>query len=166
MTSTSTEPQSDYPQFMAIKRILKLPVVSSGVNKVTYIYVKVKVRGHKIITERKKRQFLSNITYLTIYYYIVFFLLCFQSSNRFIGYSLNNAEKTVLSVVDISTPIVVKFEDPINKIDSLMCKSLDLVEYNVPMVTYTPEEVSNNFILFVFIIIYLVFFFFIQIYLR
>ncbi|VVC42496.1 Hypothetical protein CINCED_3A005291 [Cinara cedri] len=103
MTNVSSKPE--YPHFVAIKRIMKLPVVSSGVNKVTYIYVKVK------------------------------------SSNRIIEYSLDNAEKTVLSVVDISTPIVVKFEDPINKIDEIMCKSLDIVEHNVPMVTYTPEEI-------------------------
>jgi perilipin-2 len=36
---------------------------------------------------------------------------------------------------------VIKFEDPINRIDDLMCKSLDVVEYNIPIVTYTPEEI-------------------------
>ncbi|CAI6369042.1 unnamed protein product [Macrosiphum euphorbiae] len=84
---------------------MKLPVVSSGVNKATYIYVKVKM------------------------------------SNRVIGYSLESAEKTVLSVADMSVPLVIKFEDPINRIDDIMCKSLDVVEYNIPMVTYTPEEI-------------------------
>ncbi|XP_060880920.1 lipid storage droplets surface-binding protein 1 isoform X2 [Metopolophium dirhodum] len=95
----------DLPHFVAINRIMKLPVVSSGVNKATYIYVKVKM------------------------------------SNRVIGYSLESAEKTVLSVVDMSVPLVIKFEDPINRIDDIMCKSLDVVEHNVPMVTYTPEEI-------------------------
>lgn len=83
---------------------MKLPVVSSGVDKATYIYVKVK------------------------------------SSNRIIGYSLENAEKTVLTVYDMSVPIIIKLEDPINKIDDLMCKSLDIVVHNAPFVTYTPEE--------------------------
>lgn len=63
-------------------------------------------------------------------------------SNRVIGYSLESAEKTVLSVVDMTVPLVIKFEDPINRIDDIMCKSLDVVEQNIPMVTYTPEEVS------------------------
>ncbi|XP_025209070.1 lipid storage droplets surface-binding protein 1 isoform X2 [Melanaphis sacchari] len=102
MTASS---KHDLPHFVAINRIMKLPMVSSGVNKVTYIYVKVKM------------------------------------SNRVIEYSLENAEKTVLSVVDMSVPLVIKFEDPINKIDDIMCKSLDIVEQNVPMVTYTPEEI-------------------------
>lgn len=47
-----------------------------------------------------------------------------------------------MNVVDLSVPLVIKFEDPINRIDDLMCKSLDVVEHNIPMVTYTPEEVS------------------------
>jgi len=101
----SASSKHDLPPFVAINRIMKLPVVSSGVNKVTYIYVKVKM------------------------------------SNRVIGYSLESAEKTVLSVVDMSVPLVIKFEDPINRIDDIMCKSLDIVEQNVPMVTYTPEEI-------------------------
>lgn len=66
-----------------------------------------------------------------------------QSSNKVIECSLQNAEKTVWTVVDLSIPIVTKFEDPINKIDDLMCKSLDLVEQNAPIVTYTPEEVKR-----------------------
>ncbi|CAH1713776.1 lipid storage droplets surface-binding protein 1 isoform X2 [Aphis gossypii] len=102
MTAAS---KHDLPHFVAINRIMKLPVVSSGVNKVTYVYVKVKM------------------------------------SNRVIGYSLESAEKTVLSVVDMTVPLVIKFEDPINRIDDIMCKSLDVVEQNIPMVTYTPEEI-------------------------
>lgn len=102
MTAASKQ---DLPHFVAINRIMKLPVVSSGVNKVTYVYVKVKM------------------------------------SNRVIGYSLESAEKTVLSVVDMTVPLVIKFEDPINRIDDIMCKSLDVVEQNIPMVTYTPEEI-------------------------
>ncbi|CAI6369041.1 unnamed protein product [Macrosiphum euphorbiae] len=102
MTASS---KHDLPHFVAFNRIMKLPVVSSGVNKATYIYVKVKM------------------------------------SNRVIGYSLESAEKTVLSVADMSVPLVIKFEDPINRIDDIMCKSLDVVEYNIPMVTYTPEEI-------------------------
>lgn len=62
-----------------------------------------------------------------------------------IEYSLVKAEKSVLGVVELSAPLVIKFEDPINKIDDLMCKSLDVVEHNVPIVTYTPEEVSVSF---------------------
>lgn len=69
-------------------------------------------------------------------------MLWLQSSNRIIGYSLENAEKTVLTVYDMSVPIIIKLEDPINKIDDLMCKSLDIVVHNAPFVTYTPEEVS------------------------
>ncbi|XP_050531814.1 lipid storage droplets surface-binding protein 1 [Daktulosphaira vitifoliae] len=96
--------KQDFPQFVAIKRIMKLPVVSSGVDKATCIYVRVKM------------------------------------SNRVIQYGFENAESTVWTVVDMSVPLVTKFEDPINKIDEMICKSLDVVEQNVPFVTYTPEE--------------------------
>lgn len=102
---TATSAKQDFPHFVAIKRIMKLPVVSSGVDKATYIYVKVK------------------------------------SSNKIIGFSLDNAEKTVLNMVDLTVPIVIKLEDPINRIDDIMCKSLDIVEHNIPIVTYTPEEI-------------------------
>ncbi|XP_050428274.1 lipid storage droplets surface-binding protein 1-like isoform X2 [Adelges cooleyi] len=102
MTETSKQ---DFPQFVAIKRILKLPVVSSGVDKATYIYVRVK------------------------------------NLNRVFEYGFGNAENTVWTVVDLSVPLVAKLEDPINKIDEIMCKSLDVVEQNVPFITYTPEEI-------------------------
>jgi len=65
----------------------------------------------------------------------------FQTSNRIFQYSLENAEKTVMGVVDMTVPIVIKFEEPLNRIDDLMCKSLDIVEQNIPIVTYTPEEI-------------------------
>lgn len=69
-------------------------------------------------------------------------VLWLQSSNRLIEFSLDKTEKTMLSVVDLSNPLIIKFEEPINRIDNLMCKSLDLVEHNLPIVTYTPSEVS------------------------
>lgn len=67
-----------------------------------------------------------------------------QASNRLLEYGLENAEKTVLNVVDMSVPIAVKFGEPINRIDSIMCKSLDIVEHNIPIVTYTPHMVSDS----------------------
>lgn len=44
MTATTKQ---DLPHFVAINRIMKLPVVSSGVNQATYIYVKVKVGTYR-----------------------------------------------------------------------------------------------------------------------
>jgi len=64
-------------------------------------------------------------------------------SSAIIAYGLNNVEKTAMNVVDLSMPFVNKFEDPINKIDKFMCKSLDIIEENVPMVNYSPEEVRG-----------------------
>lgn len=104
-TPTTTTKKRDLPRFVAIQRLMKLPVISSGVDKVTYVYVKVK------------------------------------TSNRIFKYSLENAEKTLFAVADMYVPIVIKLEDPINKIDDLMCKSLDIVEHNFPIITYTPEEI-------------------------
>lgn len=145
-TMTDSRKQ-DLPHFVAINRIMKLPVVLSGVNKVTYIYVKVKVYYSYSI--------LMCIDFSwTIFNDKQFVTLRTQTSNRIIGYSLESAEKTVLSVVDMSVPLAIKFEDPINKIDDIMCKSLDVVEYNVPMVTYTPEEVSAVKTCYIYIIIY------------
>lgn len=39
----------DYPHFVAIQRIMRLPVVSFGFNKATYVYVKVKVRKNNLL---------------------------------------------------------------------------------------------------------------------
>lgn len=84
--------------------------------------------------------------YCSFYYFVIVQYLCvlwLQSSNRVIGFSLNQTEKTVLGVIDLTVPLVIKLENPINKIDDIMCKSLDIVEENLPIITYTPEEVSG-----------------------
>lgn len=60
-----------------------------------------------------------------------------------VGYALENAENAARNVVHACAPLAVMFGEPINRIDDVLCKSLAVVEQNIPFVTYTPRKVST-----------------------
>ncbi|XP_067011188.2 uncharacterized protein [Anabrus simplex] len=62
-----------------------------------------------------------------------------KGSNRLIAWGLGTAESSVQVAVTISRPFVNVFEKPIGLVDGLVCKSLDLVEEKVPVITFPPE---------------------------
>ncbi|XP_069680279.1 lipid storage droplets surface-binding protein 1 isoform X3 [Periplaneta americana] len=67
-----------------------------------------------------------------------------KKSNSLVGWGLDTAESSVQAALEHTLPAVVVLEKPIALIDSLLCKSLDLVEERVPVVTLPPELIYEN----------------------
>jgi len=67
-----------------------------------------------------------------------------QKSNSLVSWGLNTAESTVQSAFETTLPAVIALERPIAIVDSLLCKSLDIVEERVPVVTLPPALVSTE----------------------
>lgn len=65
-----------------------------------------------------------------------------QKSNSLVSWGLNTAESSVQVALETTLPAVIVLERPITLIDSLLCKSLDVVEERVPVVTLPPHMVS------------------------
>jgi hypothetical protein len=65
-----------------------------------------------------------------------------QKSNSLVSWGLNTAESSVQLALETTLPAVIVLERPIALIDSLLCKSLDVVEERVPVVTLPPYQVS------------------------
>uniref|UniRef100_A0A1L8DZ84 Putative lipid storage droplets surface-binding protein 1 n=1 Tax=Nyssomyia neivai TaxID=330878 RepID=A0A1L8DZ84_9DIPT len=64
-----------------------------------------------------------------------------KRSNTLFNWYFNTAEATLWAAVDSIKPAARIVEGPLNKIDNLMCKSLDIVEQRVPIV-YLPPQVA------------------------
>ena len=58
------------------------------------------------------------------------------------GWGLNTAESTVQAAFETTLPAVIVLERPIAMVDSLLCRSLDIVEERIPVVTLPPALVS------------------------
>jgi hypothetical protein len=65
-----------------------------------------------------------------------------QKSNSLVSWGLNTAESTVQAALQTTLPAVIVLERPIAIVDSLLCKSLDIVEERIPVVTLPPALVS------------------------
>jgi hypothetical protein len=68
--------------------------------------------------------------------------LFLQKSNSLVSWGLNTAESTVNAALQTTLPAVIVLEKPIAIVDSLLCKSLDIVEERIPVVTLPPAMVS------------------------
>jgi hypothetical protein len=58
-----------------------------------------------------------------------------------VSWGLNTAESSVQAALETTLPAVIVLERPIALFDSLLCKSLDIVEERVPVVTLPPDQV-------------------------
>ncbi|GAB0093110.1 Lipid storage droplets surface-binding protein 1 [Sergentomyia squamirostris] len=67
-----------------------------------------------------------------------------KRSNTLFNWYFSTAEATLWAAVDSIRPAVRMVEGPLNKIDTLMCKSLDIVEQRVPIVYLPPQVVYYN----------------------
>lgn len=67
-----------------------------------------------------------------------------QKSNSLVSWGLNTAESSVQVALETTLPAMIVLERPIALIDSLLCKSLDIVEERVPLVTLPPIQVCVN----------------------
>lgn len=70
-----------------------------------------------------------------------------KRSNTLFNWYFSTAEATLWAAVDSIRPAVRLVEGPLNKIDNIMCKSLDIVERRVPIVYLPPQVVSLEFFL-------------------
>lgn len=67
-----------------------------------------------------------------------------KKSSSFINWSCDKAEYVIQSAFDSVKPAVQLMEGPIHRLDALMCKSLDIVEKNVPYVCLPPQMMISN----------------------
>lgn len=56
-------------------------------------------------------------------------------------WTFGQAESSFYMVVNTALPAVVLFEAPLQTIDKILCKSLDIVEQRVPSINLPPELV-------------------------
>lgn len=64
-------------------------------------------------------------------------------TNGLVTWGFNTAENTLYTAIDLTKPTVALFEQPILIVDSILCKSLDVVEQKVPLVHYSPEVIYH-----------------------
>lgn len=128
-----TAGQPKPPDFEIVRRLMRLPVVRSGLNAAASVYWRLKAS--------KKHLFPAVFDSARCPFVTAVFSCLAQTSNGTVARGLDTAEKTAMTVAGLSGPFVNNFGDHIDKIDQLMCKSLDAVERNVPMVSRSPREV-------------------------
>ncbi|CAG9762997.1 unnamed protein product [Ceutorhynchus assimilis] len=68
--------------------------------------------------------------------------------NSVTNWTLQTAEDTANKAVGMAmpyaTPVMKKLEDPIKKVDDVLCSGLDYVETKVPAVKMPPKEIYNS----------------------
>jgi len=67
-----------------------------------------------------------------------------KKSNALVSWGLNTAEFTVNAAFQTTLPAVIVLEKPIAIVDTLLCKSLDIVEERIPVVTLPPAMIYEN----------------------
>lgn len=67
-----------------------------------------------------------------------------KKSNSLVNWSLGTAESSVQLALEHTLPAVIILERPIALIDSLLCRSLDIVEERVPAVTLPPNQLLEK----------------------
>lgn len=72
------------------------------------------------------------------------FFTCLQKSNALFTWSMDKLETTLFGAVDTLRPGFKLFEGTISQFDSLVCKSLDLMEQKVPNLYLPPTIMYWN----------------------
>ncbi|XP_049547820.1 lipid storage droplets surface-binding protein 1 isoform X2 [Anopheles darlingi] len=67
-----------------------------------------------------------------------------KTSNGLLTWSFETAESLAYALVDSLRPAAKMIEGPLHQLDSLMCKSLDLVEQKIPSMYLPPEMMFWN----------------------
>lgn len=65
-----------------------------------------------------------------------------KNSNRLLNWYFETAEYTIQSAYESVQPAMKLFEAPLKRLDTVMCKSLDILEQRAPLVYLPPELVS------------------------
>ncbi|KAJ1528785.1 hypothetical protein ONE63_007166 [Megalurothrips usitatus] len=66
-----------------------------------------------------------------------------KNVNPVFQWSLGTAEGAVRSSLERSLSLLGPLSGPISVVDSILCRGLDMVEYNVPIITLPPELLMN-----------------------
>lgn len=67
-----------------------------------------------------------------------------KQRNGLFTWSLNTAEGVIIAAVETVRPAVKIIEGPLQRIDQILCNSLDIVEQRVPSVYLPPQMMFNN----------------------
>lgn len=67
-----------------------------------------------------------------------------RESNSFIRWYMSLGEKSLATGVQLALPAVLLFETPIHQLDKFLCKSLDVVEKNVPSINLPPQTMYKE----------------------
>ncbi|XP_057662597.1 lipid storage droplets surface-binding protein 1-like isoform X1 [Diorhabda carinulata] len=67
-----------------------------------------------------------------------------KNSNSLMHWTLDTAELSAQTIVEAASPALFLLEGPINSIDDIVCKSLDILEQKVPSINLPPEMIYYN----------------------
>lgn len=67
-----------------------------------------------------------------------------KGNNRLFNWALSTAEDCVTRAVTITSPIVSKFDRPIQYVDQTLVKGIDKLEVTAPIIKDTPSEIYNQ----------------------
>uniref|UniRef100_A0A1B6KRN0 Lipid storage droplets surface-binding protein 1 n=2 Tax=Graphocephala atropunctata TaxID=36148 RepID=A0A1B6KRN0_9HEMI len=86
---------------------------------------------------------IERITHLPVVEYFHSYYEHLKKSSFLIRLSVLPAETGVWLAVGTAMPVVNLFEKPVSAVDNIVCKGLDVIEANLPVVNYPPEVVYN-----------------------
>ena len=67
-----------------------------------------------------------------------------KHNNRLFNWYFDTAEATLYAAFETVQPAVKLFEAPLKQLDTVMCKSLDILEQRIPLVYLPPEMVNRK----------------------
>ncbi|XP_046668118.1 lipid storage droplets surface-binding protein 1 isoform X2 [Homalodisca vitripennis] len=86
---------------------------------------------------------LERISHLPVVESVHSYYQSLKKSSFLIRLSLLPAETGVWLAVGTAMPVVSLFQTPVSAVDSIVCKGLDVIEANIPVINYPPEVVYN-----------------------
>lgn len=81
----------------------------------------------------------QRITHLPVVESVADYYDKLKKSNTLLKWGLKPAEFGVWIAVESTVPLVTLLEKPVNAVDFLVCRSLDVIEKNIPVITYPPD---------------------------
>ncbi|XP_054267127.1 lipid storage droplets surface-binding protein 1-like isoform X3 [Macrosteles quadrilineatus] len=86
---------------------------------------------------------IERITNLPVFESAVAYYGNMKKSNPLIKWGMLPAETGMWLAVGTAMPVVAYFEKPVSAVDNIACKALDVIEANIPVVTYPPDLIYN-----------------------
>ncbi|CAH1176400.1 unnamed protein product [Phaedon cochleariae] len=67
-----------------------------------------------------------------------------KDSNSMVHWTFDTAESSIHTILEAASPAIILLEGPINSLDKVVCRSLDIVEQAVPSINLPPEMIYSN----------------------